>query len=186
MAIENVNEIKEYLKQNKDNEEVVELINSYKTPLNIESVMEFCQTDKAGKGYIDSCCDRYSKKAIDTARKNAIAKYEEEVLPQKIKEATTKELTPEQKKIAELEEKIAKQEAKEAEIQRIEGNRKLLKDNELDEGLAKYINSEDDLEYFKKLFYVSKEQNLKNNSPKPEKSEGKSNKEDSFLNGLFS
>lgn len=88
--IENINEIKEYLEANNDNEEVVGLINSYKTPLSIEGVMEFCNTEKSGKSFIDSVCDKYAEKAKATAVENALAKYQEEEVPKLIEAALTK------------------------------------------------------------------------------------------------
>lgn len=88
--IENINEIKEYLEANNDNEEVVELINSYKTPLNIEGVMEFCNTEKAGKSFIDSVCDKYAEKAKQTAVENALKKYQEEEVPKLVEAELTK------------------------------------------------------------------------------------------------
>lgn len=88
--IENINEIKEYLEANNDNEEVVGLINSYKTPLNIEGVMEFCNTDKTGKSFIDSVCDKYAEKAKQTAVENALKKYQEEEVPKLVEAELTK------------------------------------------------------------------------------------------------
>jgi vacuolar-type H+-ATPase subunit I/STV1 len=105
--IENINEIQEYLNTNKDNEDVVGLINSLKTPLNIEGVMEFCNTEKSGKSFIDSVCDKYAEKAKQTAVENALKKYQEEEVPKLVEAELTKfqnkGKTPLEIKVAELE-----------------------------------------------------------------------------------
>lgn len=134
----------------------------------------------------------YYQSSFDSAVGSAITKHDkkfkQEELPKLIedavKEATNKELTPEQIQLKELQEQLDAMKAEKAETLRIEANRTKLKENKLDEGLAKYINSDEDLDYFKQLFYASVEQNLKDNSPKPEKSEGLNNVTDPFLKGL--
>ena len=180
-------EIKKYLEENKDNNDVVDLIKSFQHPLTRDVVEQWCQ-DGDGRSWLDRNCDIYATKAVNTARENAIAKFKEEELPKLIenavKEATNKELTPEQIQLKELQEQLDAMKADKEETLRIEANRTKLKENKLDEGLAKYINSDEDLDYFKQLFYASVEQNLKDNSPKPEKSEGLNNVTDPFLKGL--
>lgn len=183
----NLEEIKKYLEENAKNEEVIDFMKSIQQPLTRDTVETWCQTSD-GRSWLDRNCDIYATKAVNTARENAIAKFKQEELPKLIedavKEATNKELTPEQIQLKELQEQLDAMKAEKAETLRIEANRTKLKENKLDEGLAKYINSDEDLDYFKQLFYASVEQNLKDNSPKPEKSEGLNNVTDPFLKGL--
>ena len=148
--IENVNEIQEYLEANKDNEEVVGLINSYKTPLNIEGVMEFCNTEKAGKSFIDSVCDKYAEKAKQTAVENALKKYKEEEVP-KIVEAELKKFNNKGKSEIEikLEEEISKRELLEKQIKMkdLESQYKdTLNEQGLDTRLMKYLPIENEEE----------------------------------------
>lgn len=183
----NLEDIKKYLDENKESKEVIDFMKSIQQPLTRDTVEAWCN-DGEGRSWLDRNCDIYATKAVNTARENAIAKFKEEELPKLIedavKEATNKELTPEQIQLKELQEQLDAMKAEKAETLRIEANRTKLKENKLDEGLAKYINSDEDLDYFKQLFYASVEQNLKDNSPKPEKSEGLNNVTDPFLKGL--
>ncbi len=183
----NLEDIKKYLEENAKNEEVIDFMKSIQQPLTRDTVETWCK-DGEGRSWLDRNCDIYATKAVNTARENAIAKFKQEELPKLIedavKEATNKELTPEQIQLKELQEQLDAMKAEKAETLRIEANRTKLKENKLDEGLAKYINSDEDLDYFKQLFYASVEQNLKDNSPKPEKSEGLNNVTDPFLKGL--
>lgn len=144
----NIEEIKTYLEENKDNQEVVEFINSYKTPLNLENVMEFCTTDKGAKSWVDSMCDKYATKAVNTARENAIAKFKEEELPkileQEIKNYDNKGLTPEQIALKEMESKYQALE-KQIKMKELESKYKdTLSQKGLDTRLMKYILSENE------------------------------------------
>ena len=183
----NLDEVKKYLEENAKNEEVIDFMKSIQQPITRDTVEAWCH-DGEGRSWLDRNCDIYATKAVNTAREKAIAKFKQEELPKLIddavKEATNKELTPEQIQLKELQEQLDAMKAEKAETLRIEANRTKLKENKLDEGLAKYINSDEDLDYFKQLFYASVEQNLKDNSPKPEKSEGLNNVTDPFLKGL--
>ena len=134
----------------------------------------------------------YYQSSFDSAVGSAVTKHDQKFMKEKfptlleeeIKKRDTSNLTPEQIQLKELQEQLDAMKAEKAETLRIEANRTKLKENKLDEGLAKYINSDEDLDYFKQLFYASVEQNLKDNSPKPEKSEGLNNVTDPFLKGL--
>ena len=60
-------------------------------------------------------------------------------------------MTEEQKKIKELEDKLTSMEEKEAQNKLIETNRSKLKEVQLSEDLAKYVKTDDDIEFFKNL-----------------------------------
>ena len=156
--IENVNEIQEYLEANKDNEEVVGLINSYKTPLNIEGVMEFCNTDKTGKSFIDSVCDKYAEKAKQTAVENALKKYQEEEVPKiveaELKKVNNKGKTPLEIKVEEQDKQIADM-LKQIQMKELESKYKdTLSEQGLDLRLMKYlpIEKEEDMQSGMNLF----------------------------------
>ncbi|CAI3674532.1 conserved hypothetical protein [Clostridium neonatale] len=156
--IENINEIKEYLEANNDNEEVVGLINSYKTPLNIEGVMEFCNTDKTGKSFIDSVCDKYAEKAKQTAVENALKKYKEEEVPKlveaELKKFNNKGKSPLEIKVAELE-KQNETMLKQIQMKELESKYKdTLNEQGLDLRLMKYlpIEKEEDVQNGMSLF----------------------------------
>lgn len=154
MAIENVSEITEYINKNQESEEVKGLIKSFQEPLTRDAVENWCK-DGEGRSWRDSICDIYSQKAVETARTNALEKFKKEELP-KLQEEYYKSkigegMTEEQKKIKELEDKLTSMEEKEAQNKLIETNRSKLKEVQLSEDLAKYVKTDDDIEFFKNL-----------------------------------
>ena len=154
------------------------------TKLTIDDYKNMLANNDVIKAYYQSSFDSAVGSAITKHDKKFKAEELPKLIEDAVKEATNKELTPEQIQLKELQEQLDAMKAEKAETLRIEANRTKLKENKLDEGLAKYINSDEDLDYFKQLFYASVEQNLKDNSPKPEKSEGLNNVTDPFLKGL--
>ena len=150
----NINEIKEFLETNKENQEVIDFINSVQQPLTRSKVEEWTKEGE-GRSWRDSVCDIYSTKAVNTARENAIAKFKEEELPKLIDEAvkakTNVNLTPEQIEIKELKEKMAKMEADKEQAEKLNANTQLLKEKNMPIELAKYINDEEDITNFENI-----------------------------------
>lgn len=109
----NIEEIKKYLNDNSETEEVKEFMESMKPSLNRESV-EAWTKEGEGRSWLDRICDIYSSKAIETAKSNAIAKFKEDDLQKLIDEAvkakSNEGKTPEQIKLEELETKLAEME----------------------------------------------------------------------------
>lgn len=154
MAIENIQEIKEYLENNKDNEDVVGLIKSYQQPLTRDTVEMWCK-DGEGRSWLDRNCDIYATKAVNTAREKAIAKFKEEELPKLIDEAvkakSNEGLTPEQLQLKELQAQLDAMKFEKEQAELLNANANKLKENGLDTGLAKYIKSNEDITFFKDL-----------------------------------
>ena len=161
----NLEDIKKYLEENKDNNDVVDLIKSFQHPLTRDVVEQWCQ-DGDGKSWLDRNCDIYATKAVNTARENAIAKFKQEELPKIIDDAikakSNEGLTPDQMKIKELEEKMAKYEAEKAESLRLETNRSKLKESGLNTDLARFIKEDSDIDFFKNLINNSVKAEVKN------------------------
>ena len=161
----NLEEIKKYLDENKDNKDVIDFMKSIQQPVTRDTVEAWCQ-DGEGRSWLDRNCDIYATKAVNTARQNAIAKFKEEELPKLIDDAikakSNEGLTPDQMKIKELEEKMAKYEAEKAESLRLETNRSKLKDNGLNTDLARFIKEDSDIDFFKNLINDSVKAEVKN------------------------
>ena len=163
----NLEDVKKYLEENKENEEVVDFMKSIQIqqPITRDAVEAWCQ-DGEGRSWLDRNCDIYATKAVNTARQNAIAKFKEEELPKLIDDAikakSNEGLTPDQMKIKELEEKMAKYEAEKAESLRLETNRSKLKDNGLNTDLARFIKEDSDIDFFKNLINDSVKAEVKN------------------------
>lgn len=147
-------DVQNYINENKESEEVKGLIKSFQQPLNRNTVEAWCK-DGEGKSWLARNCDIYSNKAVETARTNAITKYESETLPQKIKEAIESEKnkgkTPADIEMEKMKKEIETMKAEKAENERIRQNAIKLKEKGLDEGLAKYIKADEDVDFFEKL-----------------------------------
>lgn len=154
MAIENIQEVIEYLENNKDNEDVVGLIKSYQQPLTRDTVEMWCK-DGEGRSWLDRNCDIYATKAVNTAREKAIAKFKEEELPKIIDDAvkakSNEGLTPEQLQLRELQAQLDAMKAEKEQAELLNANIGKLKDNGLDTSLAKYIKTDEDILFFKDL-----------------------------------
>lgn len=154
MAIENIQEVIEYLENNKDNEDVVGLIKSYQQPLTRDTVEMWCK-DGEGRSWLDRNCDIYATKAVNTAREKAIAKFKEEELPKIIDDAvkakSNEGLTPEQLQLKELQAQLDAIKAEKEQAELLNANIGKLKDNGLDTSLAKYIKTDEDILFFKDL-----------------------------------
>ena len=112
----------------------------------------------------------YYQSSFDSAVGSAVTKHDQKFMKEKfptlleeeIKKRDTSNLTPDQLKIKELEEKMAKYEAEKTESLRLETNRNKLKDNGLNTDLAKYIKTDDDIDFFKNLINDSVKAEVKN------------------------
>ena len=161
----NLEDVKKYLEENAKNEEVIDFMKSIQQPLTRDTVEAWCH-DGEGRSWLDRNCDIYATKAVNTARENAIAKFKDEELPKLIDDAIKKEsnkgLTPEQKQIKEMQAQLDAMKAEKAEALRLETNRNKLKDNGMNTDLAKYIKTDDDIDFFKNLINDSVKAEVKN------------------------
>ena len=65
-----VKEIKQFIEENKDNADVVELVNSFKVEPTLEVFKEKISTDPEFKSFMDSEKDKHHSKALDTWKTN--------------------------------------------------------------------------------------------------------------------
>ena len=147
-------DVENYINENKESEEVKGLIKSFQTPITRDAVENWCKKGE-GRSWRDSICDIYSQKAVETARTNALEKFKKEELPklqeEYYKQKTGEGMTEEQKQMKALQDEIKQMKAEKAENERIKTNAIKLKDNGLNTDLAKYINDDADIEFFKNL-----------------------------------
>ena len=159
-----INEIKKYLEENKDNEEVIGLVNELQKPLTRDLVDNWTKEGE-GRSWLDRNCDIYSSKAVETARNNAIEKFKKEELPklqeEYYKSKTGEGLTPEQKQLKELQAQLEEMKAKEQQNILLQENTKKLQEKKLSADLAKYIQSDEDIEFFSNLINQSVDEGVK-------------------------
>ena len=128
------------------------------------------------KAYYQSSFDSAVGKAVT----NHDEKFKKEKLPKLIDEAvkakTSEGLTPEQKQLRELQEQLEQMKLEKAKSELLEANRNKLKGQGLDTSLAKYIENDDDIAFFKELIGNSVQAGIKeklgNSNYKPVASSG--------------
>ena len=150
----NLEDIKKYLEENKESKEVVDFMKSIQQPITRDAVEAWCH-DGDGRSWLDRNCDIYATKAVNTARENAIAKFKQEELPKIIDDAikakSNEGLTPEQMQLKELQAQLDAMKAEKEQAELLNANSKKLKEQGLNTDLAKYIKTDDDIDFFKNL-----------------------------------
>ena len=146
------------------------------TKLTIDDYKNMLANNDIIKAYYQSSFDSAVGKAVT----NHDEKFKKEKLPKLIDEAvkakTSEGLTPEQKQLRELQEQLEQMKLEKAKAELLEANRNKLKGQGLDTSLAKYINSDEDIAFFKELISNSVQAGIKeklgNSNYKPAASSG--------------
>ena len=146
------------------------------TKLTIDDYKNMLANNDIIKAYYQSSFDSAVGKAVT----NHDEKFKKEKLPKLLEEEVQKklnaDLTPEQQQIRKLQEKIEKMELEKTKAELLEANRNKLKGQGLDTSLAKYINNDDDIAFFKELIGNSVQAGIKeklgNSNYKPPVSTG--------------
>ena len=146
------------------------------TKMTIDDYKNMLANNDIIKAYYQSSFDSAVGKAVT----NHDEKFKKEKLPKLIDEAvkakTSEGLTPEQKQLRELQEQLEQMKLEKAKAELLEANRNKLKGQGLDTSLAKYINSDDDITFFKELINSSVQAGIKeklgNSNYKPVASSG--------------
>ena len=142
----------------------------------VEDYKNMLANNPVVKAYYQSSFDSAVGKAVT----NHDEKFKKEKLPKLIDEAvkakTSEGLTPEQKQLRELQEQLEQMKLEKAKAELLEANRNKLKGQGLDTSLAKYINNDDDIAFFKELIGNSVQAGIKeklgNSNYKPPASSG--------------
>lgn len=146
------------------------------TKLTIDDYKNMLANNDIIKAYYQSSFDS----AVGRAVTNHDEKFKKEKLPKLIDEAVkakaSEGLTPEQKQLRELREQLEQMKLEKAKAELLEANRNKLKGQGLDTSLAKYIENDDDIAFFKDLIVNSVQAGIKeklgNSNYKPVASSG--------------
>ena len=146
------------------------------TKMTIDDYKNMLANNDIIKAYYQSSFDSAVGKAVT----NHDEKFKKEKLPKLIDEAVkakaSEGLTPEQKQLKELQEQLEQMKLEKAKAELLEANRNKLKGQGLDTSLAKYINNDDDIAFFKELIGNSVQAGIKeklgNSNYKPAASSG--------------
>ncbi|MGN1358667.1 MAG: hypothetical protein ACI4WU_04800 [Bacilli bacterium] len=119
-------------------------------------------TGEVGKAYMQSHDDSVRSHAVETYKNGKGKDAIEKARLEGIEEGKNgKKLTPEQIELKELKDKIAKMEAEKLQAEIIKANGQKLKDKGLDEGLAKYVKEDSDIEYFENIINAMADSKVK-------------------------
>ena len=146
------------------------------TKLTIDDYKNMLANNDIIKAYYQSSFDSAVGKAVT----NHDEKFKKEKLPKLLEEEVQKklnaDLTPEQKQIKEMQAQLDAMKAEKERAELLNANSKKLKEQGLNTDLAKYINSDDDISFFKELISNSVQAGIKeklgNSNYKPPVSTG--------------
>ena len=146
------------------------------TKMTIDDYKNMLANNDIIKAYYQSSFDSAVGKAVT----NHDEKFKKEKLPKLIDEAVKAKanegLTPEQKQLKELQEQLEQMKLEKAKSELLEANRNKLKGQGLDTSLAKYIENDEDITFFKELISNSVQAGIKeklgNSNYKPAASSG--------------
>lgn len=157
-------ELLEKIKDLDDNANVDELLDFAKSNNNfdvnkvtLDDYKNMLANNQEIKGYYTSTVDSKVSRSIETWKKNNLNK----IIEEEIKKRDNSNLTPEQKQIKELQEKLNNMEQEKVKQELLNTNRTKLKEKGLSEDLAKYINTDEDIEFFNTLINDSVSKGVK-------------------------
>ncbi len=130
-----INEIKAYIEQNKDNEEVQQLANSFITPDRINGFLE----GEDGKKLLQPKMDKYFNKGLESWKANNLNSIVETEVSKRFPAET-----PESKQLREMQEKLNNMESQTAFEKRKGQAIKSLNEKGLPVGLADYFHADTD------------------------------------------
>lgn len=87
----NLQEVKQFLEENKDNEEVKTYLNSFKVEATLEVFKEKFNSDKDFKAFLDSEKDKHSSKSLETWKSNNLSKLIDEEVKKRFPEQDPKD-----------------------------------------------------------------------------------------------
>lgn len=191
-------ELIELLKVIKDDEDINDVIKGMDdfakssefdfSKLKIDDFNNILENNESIKSYYRGNFDS----AVGKAKKNFEKKIREEELPKLIEDGIKakqqENLTPEQIQLAELQKQLDDMKAEKEKVEILNINRNKLKEKGLDLGLDKYINTDEDIEFFNTLITNSVNNSVKerlgNKDQTPPKSEEPPKPEDDFIKAL--
>ena len=127
------------------------------TSIGLEDYKKLISENQQIKGYNQSLLDSAVSKGVESFKSKKMPEYIEKA----IKEKSNEGKTPEQIQLAEMKAKIEAMEAEKAQNELLKANASKLKDAGLSTDLAKYINDDTDIEFFKNLITTGVETGVK-------------------------
>lgn len=135
-----------------DVNETIQNIEDFAKPLDLndiglEDYKKLIDENKTIQGYNQSLLDSAVSKGVESFKTKKMPTYIEEAIKAKSDEGKT----PEQIKLQELEKQLSDMQVEKQKAELLNSNSGKLKEKGLDIGLAKYIQGEEDIEFFENL-----------------------------------
>ncbi|NMA23738.1 MAG: DUF4355 domain-containing protein [Spirochaetales bacterium] len=170
-------EIKKYLEENKDNEEIQTFVQGL-NPITLDSVKAFVAEDKEGKSWFDSERDKHSSKSLETWKNNNLESLLDEEIKKRFPEKSEHEI-----ELEKIKKQLADMEAEKLRESLTNKAIKLANEKKLPLELVDFCVSKDEEstianitkieEIFSKHLQTEVENRLKSNSYTPPSGEGK-------------
>ena len=135
----NIEEIKSFLEQNKESEEVKGYIDTFKTPLQVDSVKDFLNSNEEGKKYLQSYGDKRVSEGIDSWKKNNLEQLVQAELLKK-----NPKLTPEQLEIQNIKAELEKEKGIRKRAEMVAKYKDVLVSKNIPSELTDFILAEDE------------------------------------------
>lgn len=142
MAIENFNEVQEYINNNMENEQVKSYLGGLKK-YDLEGVKSFLENDEKGKGYLQSLSDTRVTQAINSYKENHYKTDLKKGIDEELLKRNPK-LTPEQLKIQELENKFEDMEKAKARAEMTSKFKDTLSEKKIPSNMIDFLLSDDE------------------------------------------
>lgn len=101
----NIEDVQKFIEENKDSEEVQSFLSGFKTPLDVETVQEYLETDE-GRKTIQPLQDKYFAKGLETWKQKTLPTVLEEEIRKRFPEETQ-----EQRELRELKDRLTQMES---------------------------------------------------------------------------
>lgn len=142
----------ENIKEDEDINETIQGIEDFAKPLDINTIgledyKKLISENNEIKGYNQSLVDSAVSKGVESFKSKKMPEYIEKAIKAKSNEGKT----PEQIKLQELEKKLSDMELEKQKVELLNTNSAKLKEKGLDTSLAKYISTDEDIEFFGNL-----------------------------------
>ncbi|MBU3142214.1 DUF4355 domain-containing protein [Clostridium sp. CF012] len=138
MAIENFNEVIEYMNTNKENDEVKSYVGGL-NKMDLTGVKSFLETNDEGKGYLSSYSDSKVTKGIETFKTNNLQKLIDAEMLKK-----NPSLTPDQLEMQNLKQKFADMEKSKTKAEQMSKYKDVLQQKKIPSNMVDFLINDDE------------------------------------------
>ena len=132
------------------------------TKITLDDYKNMLANNEIVKAYFTSQLDSGISKAVNSHDQKFMKDKFPKLLEEEVQKRLNADLTPEQKQIKEMQAQLDAMKAEKERAELLNANSKKLKEQGLNTDLAKYIKTDDDIDFFKNLINDSVQEKVKN------------------------